>query len=64
MILPDYISCQWLQNSFDLWNQKCKNARDAETIEILYEVLYISSLLYLAFFPFTVCALGGVQPEA
>ncbi|XP_062220080.1 histone-lysine N-methyltransferase SUVR5-like [Phragmites australis] len=44
MILPDYISCQWLQNSFDLWNQKCKNARDAETIEILYEELRQSVL--------------------
>ncbi|KAJ1280652.1 hypothetical protein BS78_04G249300 [Paspalum vaginatum] len=39
MILPDYISCQWLQNSFDIWNQKCMAAHDAETIEVLYEEL-------------------------
>ncbi|CAL5019127.1 unnamed protein product [Urochloa decumbens] len=44
MILPDYISCQWLQNSFDIWNQKCMNASDAETIETLYEELRQSVL--------------------
>ncbi|CAN6280243.1 unnamed protein product [Urochloa humidicola] len=44
MILPDYISCQWLQNSFDTWNQKCMNASDAETIETLYEELRQSVL--------------------
>jgi hypothetical protein len=44
MILPDYISCQWLQNSFDMWKQKCTNAHDAETIEMLYEELRQSVL--------------------
>ncbi|AQK74071.1 histone-lysine N-methyltransferase SUVR5 isoform X4 [Zea mays] len=37
MILPDYISYEWLQNSFKMWNQKCMNAHDAETIEMLCE---------------------------
>jgi hypothetical protein len=50
MILPDYISCQWLQNSFDMWKQKCTNAHDAETIEMLYEVPYIFILLSLHYF--------------
>ncbi|KAL6634993.1 hypothetical protein ACP70R_027664 [Stipagrostis hirtigluma subsp. patula] len=44
MILPDYISSQWLQSSFDLWSRKCNNAYDAETIEILYEELRHSVL--------------------
>jgi len=33
-----------------MWNQKCMNARDAETIEMLYEVLYIFILLCLRHF--------------
>lgn len=44
MILPDYISCQWLHNSFDMWNKKCVTAHDAETIEMLYEELRQSVL--------------------
>ncbi|CAD6249779.1 unnamed protein product [Miscanthus lutarioriparius] len=44
MILPDYISCEWLQNSFEMWNQKCMNAHDAETIEMLCEELRQSIL--------------------
>uniref|UniRef100_A0A0D9VK21 Histone-lysine N-methyltransferase n=1 Tax=Leersia perrieri TaxID=77586 RepID=A0A0D9VK21_9ORYZ len=39
MILPDYTSCNWLQYSFNLWSQKCNNAPDAETVEILTEEL-------------------------
>ncbi|XP_006647777.1 histone-lysine N-methyltransferase SUVR5 [Oryza brachyantha] len=39
MILPDYTSCHWLQDSFDLWSQKCNDAHDAETVEILTEEL-------------------------
>ncbi|TVU28189.1 hypothetical protein EJB05_19698 [Eragrostis curvula] len=44
MILRDYVSSQWLQNSFDLWKQKCTNANSAESIEILYEELRQSVL--------------------
>ncbi|XP_062222246.1 histone-lysine N-methyltransferase SUVR5-like isoform X2 [Phragmites australis] len=44
MILPSYISCEWLQTFFDQWNKKCKNAHDAETVEILYEELRQSVL--------------------
>uniref|UniRef100_A0ACD5W8E4 Uncharacterized protein n=1 Tax=Avena sativa TaxID=4498 RepID=A0ACD5W8E4_AVESA len=44
MILPDYTSSHWLQNSFDLWVQKCNVAHDAETIEILAEELRQSIL--------------------
>ncbi|KAF8729710.1 hypothetical protein HU200_017668 [Digitaria exilis] len=44
MILPDYISSQCLQSSIELWKQKCMNAHDAETIEILYEELRQSIL--------------------
>jgi len=58
MILPDYLSCQWLQNSFDMWNQKCMNAHDAETIEMLYEVLYIFILLCLRHFVWKVVIRG------
>ncbi|KAL6631374.1 hypothetical protein ACP70R_028224 [Stipagrostis hirtigluma subsp. patula] len=44
VILPDYISSQWLQSSFDIWSRKCNNAYDAETIEILYELFYLDNL--------------------
>uniref|UniRef100_A0ACD5YR58 Uncharacterized protein n=1 Tax=Avena sativa TaxID=4498 RepID=A0ACD5YR58_AVESA len=39
MILPDYTSSHWLQNSSDLWVQKCNIAHDAGTVEILAEEL-------------------------
>ncbi|KAF0934919.1 hypothetical protein E2562_028912 [Oryza meyeriana var. granulata] len=39
MILPDYTSCRWLQDSFNLWSQKCNSAHDAQTVEILTEEL-------------------------
>ena len=61
MILPDYISCQWLQNSFDIWNQKCMTAHDAETIEVLYEVLYICILLQMDYFVWVIVIEVGVQ---
>lgn len=44
MILPDYLSCHWLQNSSDLWGRKCNIAHDAETVEILAEELKQSVL--------------------
>ncbi|VAI48545.1 unnamed protein product [Triticum turgidum subsp. durum] len=44
MILPDYTSSHWLQNSSDLWGQKCNIAHDAETVEILAEELRQSVL--------------------
>ncbi|KAL6911349.1 hypothetical protein ACP4OV_000154 [Aristida adscensionis] len=44
MILPDYISGEWLQSSFELWSEKCNNAYNAETIEVLYEELRDSVL--------------------
>nr|XP_010906908.1 histone-lysine N-methyltransferase SUVR5 isoform X1 [Elaeis guineensis] len=39
MILPSYISQDWLGNSFDLWIQRCQSAQTAESIEILTKEL-------------------------
>ncbi|XP_072964774.1 histone-lysine N-methyltransferase SUVR5 isoform X1 [Typha angustifolia] len=44
MILPGYIDGHWLQASFNLWVQRCENAQNAESIEILTEELMQSVL--------------------
>jgi hypothetical protein len=38
MILQQYISSDWLQNSFQSWVQQCQVACSAESIELLREV--------------------------
>ncbi|KAI0523621.1 hypothetical protein KFK09_006017 [Dendrobium nobile] len=44
MILPRYISKDWLENSFNCWMQRCRNASSAESIEILTEEMVESVL--------------------
>ncbi|KAJ6919486.1 hypothetical protein NC651_013445 [Populus alba x Populus x berolinensis] len=44
MILQQYISSDWLQNSFQSWVQQCQVACSAESIELLREELYNSIL--------------------
>lgn len=39
MILQRYMDPIWLENSFPLWVQKCNNAVNAESIELLNEVM-------------------------
>lgn len=39
MILPSYISQDWLEKSFDSWIQRCQSAQAAVSIEILTEEL-------------------------
>lgn len=52
MILPDYISSNWLKDSFDSWVQRCRSASCAKSFETLMEVP-CSNLLQL-FFPYFV----------
>ncbi|XP_062102311.1 histone-lysine N-methyltransferase SUVR5 isoform X2 [Humulus lupulus] len=42
MILKCYINSDWLQNSFNTWEQRCQNAHSAESIEMLKEELFDS----------------------
>ncbi|XP_020591098.1 histone-lysine N-methyltransferase SUVR5 isoform X2 [Phalaenopsis equestris] len=44
MILPQYISKDWLENSFDGWVQRCRIAPSAESIENLTEEIVESVL--------------------
>ncbi|KAM7250494.1 hypothetical protein ACFE04_022377 [Oxalis oulophora] len=42
MILPQYMSSDWLQQSSNSWAQRCQNAHTAETTELLKEELFDS----------------------
>ncbi|RZC55147.1 hypothetical protein C5167_014003 [Papaver somniferum] len=39
MVLKQFIDPNWLQNSFDLWVERCRNAQSAEFVETLKEEL-------------------------
>ncbi|MCL7050917.1 hypothetical protein MKW94_000167 [Papaver nudicaule] len=39
MVLPQYVDPNWLQNSFNLWVERCHNAQSAESVETLKEEL-------------------------
>lgn len=57
MILQRYMDRNWLENSFCLWIQKCNDAVNAESIELLNEVterldsvvVYMCSMLLTVF---------------
>ncbi|KAJ4963447.1 hypothetical protein NE237_023386 [Protea cynaroides] len=44
MILPHHIDPGWLQDSFDIWVHRCRNAQSAESVETLKEELVESVL--------------------
>ncbi|KAI3957504.1 hypothetical protein MKX01_001863 [Papaver californicum] len=39
MVLQQFVDPYWLQNSFDLWVERCHNAQSAESVETLKEEL-------------------------
>ncbi|XP_020079995.1 histone-lysine N-methyltransferase SUVR5 isoform X2 [Ananas comosus] len=45
MVLPGYINCHWRQGSSESWAQRCQNAQNAESIEILTEE-FVQSILW------------------
>lgn len=46
MILMNYISPDWVKNSFQSWVEQCHSADSAESVEILKEVSIPLLLLF------------------
>ena len=49
MILQRYMDPNWLENSFPSWVQRCNDAMNAESVELLKEVTVLTNIVQTFF---------------
>lgn len=60
MILQRYMDPNWLENSFPSWVQRCNDAMNAESVELLKEVTVLTYIVQTFSFVLTKSALSGL----